>query len=198
MITPMKWLILVLVPACSGLAVPSHLADETPATVVDSLRAEPAGKVKLVAANRCYVIQAHVLRPEIHALITAIADAIARGGVGLGPDGECVDEDGADVVGYTYIDRALSLNGDAVTVRGVSAVGSTYYRVEVRRQDEVAMVDVLSTPSMEEAWVSLVGAAAERAGTVGIAFLGPRKIDDIVGLNVRESNRGPTPVSTAR
>ena len=181
----MRWLLVVVVLAACSSTAPDRDHESDKHVLVVSLRKGATGKAKLVAADRCYVIRADALRPEIGALTAALADAIAEGG-GQGPPLDCVDEDAAEVVGYTYVDRALSVNRDELTIRGIRAARGTYYRIELLCGRQVVVTDVPGTPPIEGAWQRLVDTAAKQAGTIGTAFLGPRQIDACVGLNVRD------------
>jgi hypothetical protein len=185
---PMRWLVVLFLSACATDHWAGYEVDRgTRPDFLDALR-DAQGEAKLVAGDRCYVIHATALQSEIRALTAALADTIEEQG-GEGPPGDSMgqvaDQNAAPVVGYTFVDRALSVGRGEIVVRGIRTDHRYLYWIEVRRRSgEKVLAMVAATPAVDAAWMHLVTVASQRAGTIGAVFLGNWDIDDL-GVDVR-------------
>lgn len=189
---PMRWLALLSISACATANWTNYDMDEGVRPAFLRALRGAHGETRLVAGDRFYVIHADALQPEVRAFTSALADTIEETGA-KSPPLNCLDQDAAPVVGYSYVDRALLVDRGEVIVRGIRTENGTYYWAEVgRRRGNAVFAEVAGTPAVDRTWQRLVDAASERAATIGSAFLGNWDIDGL-GVNVRGtgSGRGP-------
>jgi hypothetical protein len=180
----MRCLLTLCLSACSTATWTNYDLDESVRPGFLKALRNAQGEARLVAGDRCYVIHATALQAEIRKLTSTIADTIAERG-SEGPQGDCMDEDAAPVVGYTYVDRALSVGHGEIIIRGIRTDHGSCYWVEAgRRRGKAVLAEVAGTPAIDDAWTHLVAAASERAGVIGPVFLGNWDIDESVGVNV--------------
>ena len=170
----MRWLVVLALAGCATRTWYNYASEasvDERRAFLDGLRGA-SGKANLAAGDRCYVIRADTLQPEIRAFTSAVADAIVANGI-ESPAGDYVATDSAPVVAGSYVDRWLSVDGGQVVVKAIRTDRGTQYWVERNSHaTHVVFAEVAGTPASDHAWRRLVDAAAARAAGTNYLFLG--------------------------